>query len=488
MWNPFKKTTVERKDDLQGYGPSGGGWTNNATGLGTFARDKVMQGMFLDSIRISDAELLALYHGDDLASKIVEFRPREMFRKGYYLQIPDPSESSQSDYAQTALSLEKYAASLHMNERFLEAMIFGRLLGGCVLIVGADDGLAIDKPLNRKNIRSIKYLNLVDRRFLYALTYYGDALKPNYGEPETYQLTSPLGQESPSVIHESRLIRFDGAPVDIIKRRNLAGWTLSVLQRPYNVMRQFQTAYQAMGNLMSDAAQGVFKIKGLIDSISSGDVQTLQDRMAVVDMFRSASKSLLLDTDGEDFTRIPTPFTGIPELLELFMQRMASSVDIPTNLLFDRPNTGLNNTGEATFRAWYDTVSSAQKNELRPVLIRMFELICLAKDSPTKGKIPESGLEIYFNSLWAPTETEQADVYGKMATADSTYIASGVLTPSEVALSRFRGTDFKLNTEIDVASRKKVQYTEIEEPLQPTPNTPDEPTAIYGLPGPSASK
>lgn len=448
----FKKP--EARTDSAGPVFSGGGWVNYATGLGSFQRDKTMQAAFLGSIRISDAELSELYDGSDLAARIVEFEPQEMFRKGYKLVLPDPKDEYQNENSEKAHALEQYAAKLHMNEFMLKAMIFGRLYGGCVVLIGVDDGLDPSLPVNEKNIRSINYLSVIDRRFMYANTYYGEALKPNYGEVATYSITSAFGQEAPLIVHESRVIRFDGSPVDIIKRRSLAGWTLSVLQRPYNVLRQFEATYQAAGNLMVDAAQGVYKIKGLIDMISSGNVQAVQDRMAVVDMMRSSSRALLLDTDDEDFTRIATPFNGIPEMISLFMQRMASAGNIPLNLLFGRPVSGLNATGEAEFRAWYDRISTKQENDLAPLLLRLFTLICLAKDSPTKGKVPASGMEICFSPLWQLTEAEQASIYMTMSQGDAMNVANGVLFPEEVALSRFRGSEFSTSTEINVQERK----------------------------------
>ncbi len=448
---------------------SGGGWMNAATGLGTFSRDKVMQASYIDSLRITDPELAALYHSNDLAAKIVELRPKEMFRRGYELCFPDPAgeaEGGQNGNAETAAEVAEYAAKLRCDEMCRDGSIFGRLFGGTLLIIGADDGQDVSLPLNEDRIKSVRYLNLVDRRFLFAKTYYSNPFEPKFGEVETYQVTNAFGDQQQSVVHETRVIRFDGNPVEILKKRQLAGWTLSVLQRPYDVLRAFDSSFQAAANLMVDASQAVFKMKGLMQQIASGESQALQQRMAMVDMSRSSARAILLDEENEDFKRESTSFAGIADTLGVFMQRIASAADMPVTILFGREPSGLNATGEADFQHFYDTIASEQKNRMEPALRRIYELICLAKDSPTRGAIPKDGIEIHWKPLKQPNDIEKAEIYSKMAVADAAYVTNQILMPEEVALSRFKGGELHLETEIDVESRITMKEAELDFAVQ----------------------
>ncbi len=475
---------------------------NAVTGLGTFQRDKVMQASFQDSLRITDPELAALYHNNDLAARIVELRPKEMFRRGYELIIPDSSGEGQfggqNPNAELANDCEEYAANLHANEILCDGAIFGRLFGGSLVLVGADDGLPMNEPLNEDRIKSIKYLNLIDRRFLYASTYYSNPFEPKFGEVETYQVTNAFGDQQQSIIHETRVIRFDGAPCEILKKRMLAGWTLSVLQRPYDTLRQFESSFQAVSNLLVDASQGVFKMQGLMEQIASGQQQTLQTRMAMVDMSRSTARALLLDAENESFERVATSFAGIPETLAIFMQRLASAAEgMPVTILFGREPSGLNATGDADFQHFYDTVASSQKHDMEPKLLRLYKLICLAADGPTGGSVPEEGLEINWHPLKQPNEMEEADLHLKQAQADNFYIQNQTLLPQEVALSRFRGGKFRMETEIDVEARQKSMEADLNfhvaaaeakaeaGPPQPIEGTPDEPANPQQAPVPS---
>jgi uncharacterized protein len=473
---------------------SGGGWMNFATGLGTFGRDKVMQGSFIDSLRITDPELAAMYHGNDLAARIVEKRPTEMFRRGYDVVIPDPDSDGQTENAELADKITKYGAKIRVNEIIRDGMIWGRLFGGCIGIIGADDGQDVSLPLNEDNIKSVRYLNLVDRRFLFAHTYYGDPFNPNFGEVETYQVTNAFGDQQQSMVHESRILRFDGAPVDILKRRMLAGWTLSVLQRPYDVLRAFDSSFQAAANLLVDASQGVFKIKNLISMISSGEWPTLQRRMGMVDMMRSSGRAIMVDADEEDFERKQTSFAGIPDTLDRFMQRLASAAEMPVTILFGREPAGLSATGEADFQHWYDTIANEQKNVLEPKLKRIYELICLAADGPCGGVMPKDGIEIYFHPLRQPSDAEQATLEKTIGDRDVAYVTAGILLPEEVAMSRFKGGDFSLSTEIDIDARKESMKHELDFMQQNAQNksemaelSPGEPANPQQAPIPTAS-
>ncbi len=452
-----------------GPGFSGGGWANMVTGLGSFSRDKIMQGSFGDSIRITDPELAALFHGNDLAARIVELRPKEMFRRGYTLCFPDPdgeADGGQNSNAELAEEVTEYAAKLKCDEVLKNGAIFGRLFGGALVIIGADDGQDMSKPLNEERIKSVRYLNLVDRRFLFAHTYFSDPFEPDYGEVELYQVTSVFGDQPQTLIHSSRVLRFDGAPVEVLKKRQLAGWTLSVLQRPYDVLRQFDSSFQAVSNLLVDASQAVFKMQGLMEQIASGEKETLQTRMQMVDMSRSSARAILLDAENEDFTRVATPFGGISDTMQIMMQRIASAADMPVTIMFGREPSGLGATGEADFQHFYDTVASEQVHGMEPQLKRIYTLICLAKDGPCGGEVPESGIEIQWLPLKQPNDLEKAEIYGKVATADCAYVTNQILMPEEVALSRFRNGEFRLETEIDIESRQKMKEHELDFALQ----------------------
>ena len=66
-------------------------WVNNVTGFGT-ARDKTEYGFVLPSRILSDQELSALYHSDDMAARMVDIIPQEMLREGFGIETGDTDQ------------------------------------------------------------------------------------------------------------------------------------------------------------------------------------------------------------------------------------------------------------------------------------------------------------------------------------------------------------------------------------------------------------
>lgn len=445
----------------------GDGWQNPYLGFGTM-RDKLSHGFGGWSPTLSDPELSNLFYTDDVSAKLVEKRPEEAFRRGYKLV----SKSN----PQGAAKLQEQGRVFGLDAKVQETATWGRLYGGALLFVGALGGSPA-APLAPERAREIRFLNTIDRRYISIERWYEDPLSPNYGHPELYRL-APLSRQGapPILVHESRVIRFDGQPVDLQKKWDLGGWTYSVLQRPYDVIRTFATAFQAAGVLTSDASQAVFTMKGLFEMIASGEKERLQTRMQLVDMSRSAGRAILLDSDGEKFERVPTNFSGIPEMLDRMMMRLASSVDMPVTILMGRSPAGQNATGESDFTHWYDSIRSQQVKEYSPKLLRLYQIL-------SQGSIPD--LEIEWHELEEPNEKEEAEIEKLRADRYAVYIDKGVLFPQEVALAEFGDGEGQI--EIDIEQRERDLEAEKELSMQPDPVPPVMGGGVPAAPDPSTN-
>jgi phage-related protein (TIGR01555 family) len=430
-------------------------WVNYQTGLGTIA-DKTRAGYFETPWRLNDVEITDLVSGNDLAAKAVEKRPNEMFRRGYELESKKAGELDKSKIQ----DLSEYATErLQCDLRLHQGLTFGRQYGGALLILGIDDGREPWEPLDEKNIKSFDFINQIDRRFAYVQDYYSDPMQPKYGQPRTYLIANAVATSSyrssdgtkfgyktkskaklaniaTSIlnVHESRLIRFDGVEPDIITRQTLAGWSWSVLQRGYEVLRQCDGSFDALAYLISDASQGIFKLKGLFNAITAGQEGKLRARLELMERTRSVMHGVALDAGGEeDFTRVVTPMTGIPDAIDRIMQRLAAAFDMPLTELFGMSPAGMNATGESDRIKWYDTIANEQVNFLAPKIRRLYRLIALAHDSPFKGQPVD--FKVHFHPLYAPTDDELAKTRFTNAQRDQIYIQNEVVTAEQVALT-----------------------------------------------------
>lgn len=454
-------------------------WTNVFTGLGT-SRDKVTATTWAAGIPLSDAQLESLYTQDDMASRICDLVPEEMLRQGFEISI-DASEGDVDAEKVHSTEAEVLSAcnDLECTTKYIEAMVWGRLFGGAAIFPGANDGAdreGMAEPLNEKNIQSVDSLNVMDRQYLQVHEYYDDPTQPNFGLPKTY-LVNPVTSSAATaaeqlIIHESRLIVFDGMRATIQRRQELAGWSDSILQRVNTVLMNFNVGWQAVSHLLTDASQGKFKIKGLIDQISAGNTETIRTRMALVDMNRSVARAIALDADSEDFTRDAYNFGNVDKVLQMFVLRLSAAARMPATILFGQSPAGMNATGESDLRWFYDTIRTAQTNVLQPKLKRLIELIMLSKSGPTNGQLPKDW-SVTFPSLWQETPKEQAVTRKTVAETDEIHFNIGVLLAEEIALSRYTPTGYSMETTIDAELREALLEAATEKELDKLVEEPE---------------
>ena len=461
------------------------GWMNVLVGLGDATRDKQESAEHVPGVPLDPQQLDALYRDDDTAARICDTVPNEMLRKGFGITIQPGEDNKEMAAAaqETEAAILTAAEELDVITTFIEAMTWGRLFGGGAIFVGADDGAAdMSLPLNEENIKTIKSLAVLYKRYLTVQEWYGDPMEKLFGKPKIYNMqpsvNSPEGIEQ-VFVHHTRLIVFLGTRPTIEQRIELQGWSDSVLDRVDTVLRDYNMGWKAVTHLLQDASQAVFKIKNLIQQIAANNTSAILTRLRLVDMNRSIARAIAIDADGETFERQPYNFGGVHEILDKLMLRMASAARMPVTILMGQSPAGMDATGDSDTRWFYDTIASDRQTELTPKLRHLLKIVMLAKDGPTGGKLPENWA-IQYPSLWEPTPKEESEVRKNTAEQDKTYIETGVATAEEIALSRFKPSGWSMETTIDLELRKEIQAADREAALaggKPAPDPDPDPNA-----------
>jgi phage-related protein (TIGR01555 family) len=325
-------------------------------------------------------------------------------------------------------------------------------------------------PLNETGIRTLDHINVINKRYALPQSWYTDPSNKKFGKPETYMITpTGTGAEvtaTTSIVHETRLIRFDGLRASSYYRQRNNGWGLSLLQRMNQILQDYGMSFQGLAHLLSDANQGVFKMRGLIDALAAQETSLVQARMQLLDMSRSDVRAMVLDSEGEEFTRQNFNWSGIKDPFSIMMLRLSSAARIPVTVLMGQSPAGMDATGESDIRWFYDQTDSHREKYYDPKLKQLIRLITLSREGPTGGKELEN-YTIYWPSLWQPTEKEQAEIYKTNAEGDQIYMDGGVLIPSEVALSRFTPDGYSTEITIDTKTREDMLKNDLKEMLQP---------------------
>ncbi len=438
-------------------------WQNGLTGFGTH-RDKTTHGSYQPFIRLSDLELSAMYHGEDMAARVVDIVPDEMLREGFSIDLGEPELN-------TALS-EKFKA-LNVQEQFADGIRWARLYGGGAILVGCDDGQTPDNPLRPERAKDITYLYVIERRVLWPVTYYSEPGHPKLGQPKTYMVTPIVAggtvSSAPTIVHESRLILFRGAKTGAFEKLSLAGWDCSVLQRPYEILRQFNTGWKAVETLLTDGNQAVFRMTGLSEMIGSNQQTALQKRLTLMEMYRSVMRALVIDADSdESYERTTVSFEGIHQVLDKLCIRLAAAAEMPVTILMGQSPSGMNATGDADFRWFFNRIRAKQTTELAPLLRHLVLIWLQTKASPIRlakaggppaaegtGKtIKPEAITITFPPLWKETPMDEATRRKLVSDTDLNYFTMQALLPEEIAESRFRPEGFGEEIQLGDDSRK----------------------------------
>lgn len=433
--------------------PRADGWRSALTGIGDLQRDKRLSTTHA-AAPIDTATAADLWRGNALAARIIETWPNEMTREGWDIVVGRETEEGLVGEVEARLE------ELGVAEVLWRALAYERAYGGSAVLLGAQDMRALETPLGDR-VTSLEWLTVFEPEEIVPYYFYADPLAKNFGEPSHYQIRplsrGPSSDGSPTtaqgiLIHESRLLVFPGIRVSrYMPLHSPTGWGDSILTRVFDVLRDHGMGFNAAAVLMHDFAQAVFKIKGLAEAMLEDRDDEIRTRALAVELSRSVARAIIIDAE-EEFERKQTPVTGLPDLLDRFSTLLAAAADMPLTLLMGVSAAGLNATGESDIRFFYDRVRAAQERKLRPHLERLIKITfsALGYEEPEQWSIK-------FRPLWQQSAKEIAESRRAQAETDKIYIESMVLSPADVARSRFAGDGYSFDTDVDFDERDRLE-------------------------------
>src|SRR5690606_12930781 len=111
--------------------------------------------------------------------------------------------------------------------------------------------------------------------------------------------------------------------------------------------------------------------------------------------------SILLDADGEEYSKVATPLTELGNIIDRLQQNVASAAGMPVTENFGRSAAGMNATGENDTRAWYKQGAKVQRKSAKPAYERILRLTLRSRSGPTQGVEPNSW-SVKFPPIWSP--------------------------------------------------------------------------------------
>lgn len=358
---------------------------------------------------LDDNTLSTAYRDMWLVRRVIEARSDDALREGWGI-----------DKAKIPEFLRLNTAT-HEEGAFQRALRMADLKGGAGIFIGykaaAGQDLLEPAPPNAE----VAFLEVFDKFQLQAQDRVREVDSPEYDRPQIWQVSGP--RRSGLRFHHSRLIRFPGAPraTDLGASEQDRDWGDSVLQSVWEDVQRYGVFWQSVAHLMQLSSVGVLKLKGLIAMLATKNRGDAEARIDVLNETLSLTRLMLLDSEGsEDYHREAVSFTDMPALLQEVQLATAGAFKMPVTKLFGRSPAGMNATGESDTRNWYDEVAVYQHNYVEPRLEKVLTI--------TEGKT----IDIKFEPLWQPTETDQATVRNLQINGTERLWSMGVISDAEI--------------------------------------------------------
>ena len=405
------------------------GFSNAAVSIGA-ASPLFSAGTFVRSGLSADFQkLTTVYRESSLAMRIIDMPAEDMTRAGYTLM---------GDFAAEDLEeLKRVEARHNITGELTDAIRWARLYGGAVAVIDLyGDSKRMDTPLVLSEVLPGSFQGLLvrDRTLVTpSLELEDDVDDPDYGLPMFYDIETEEG--GTIRVHHSRVLRFTGRelPQRELVRENY--WGASELEHIWDEIQRYTSVSANAAELVFKANLATLKMDGLGEMMSIGtdDAKRKTESMMAEMTHMMSSFGLLLLNPEESLETHPYSFDGIKDMHEAFMTEVAGAAEIPVTKLFGRSPDGMNATGEADMRNYYERIASLQERMLRPALERLLPVVMMS----CFLSVPEN-MGFVFNPLapMAPEETEE--LAGKLSSRVRELFEAGIISREE-ARAELRG-------------------------------------------------
>lgn len=403
------------------------GWESPVSG-GRSAPSAVFRADFPPSV----GEIDALMRQDGLASAIVNRIVEDAVRQGWELTFPDLNPD---DAHALQVQVQEWSRKKDLVAIVSKHLKNSRAYGGSILAVGTESNLSA--PLSETPDK-IAFLASYDRHEVAASqTLVTDPDDRNFGLPNSYQLI-----DGNIFIHASRVHRAQNEKLSKRAAMIYDGWSPSVLEPCRKALSGYGSLKNTTDKLTENFLTTIVKFSGLTKVLAGAEKGLVQKRVNKLFEAKDEMNALPIDA-GDSIEQLAAPLAGIPDLHDRAYVDLASCAQMPIVILFGTSPGGFG-SGEGELNLWYDRVRSFTKDHLRQVLHYIYSVLFTTAEVKFDGP-----WEIKFGDLQAPSQLETAQLRQVTAQTDATYISMGVLDATEVATSRFGGTEYSIETQLD---------------------------------------
>lgn len=343
------------------------------------------------------------------------------------------SDQEKGSLAEDAKRVAGYGKKWKAEALFRSIMEEVGFSGGCLVFIdNGDTNLAAPMPLNKRGIPkgSIKGFRILEPMNCYALNYNAsNPLSPDYFVPTHWMI---LNQK----VHASRLLYFTQNNLPFLLKPAYNFFGVPIPQMILDYLYNFERSRDAAARLIRNYSKRIIStdmsavlVSGLCEDgevDDAMDVESIFNRVRIMQLTEDNDGYLLLDKDREQFDQITTSLSGMMEMVSQQMELVALVLKIPVTKLFGTPPRGFNATGDAEKEDFANFISGMRKQILQDNVEKFYKIIQLSE----AGYVVEE-LEYTWPDLREATEEQKANIRQLDAQTGSTLVQAGIIDAIE---------------------------------------------------------
>ena len=247
-------------------------------------------------------------------------------------------------------------------------------------------------------------------------------------------------------IHHSRVLRFIGRELPYMETAAENYWGASELEHIWDELQKRSATSANIAQLIFQANITTLKMGDLGEHLAYGSDSLrgkVMETLTNENRLRTSYGIQLMSAEDSLETHAYT-FSGLSDVYESFMMDMAGAAEIPATKLFGRSPQGMNSTGEADLRNYYDMIAQMQERHLRPALEKLLPVMAIS----CWGYVPDE-LEIVFEPVMTTSPAERAELVQKLSSDVIEAFKCGLLDREEAREElRARGEELGVYTKV----------------------------------------
>ncbi len=416
---------------------------------------------------VNIGDCAALFRRGDVAGRVISIYPEETWN-----QPPMVFETEDETETEFEKGWEAINRRLHLVAYLQRIDILSGIGRFGVLLLGLDDGVSLDRPVQGINARGeiepgerehqLLYLRPLDETLVTVKTLEPDVTNPRYGLPLTYEVQfadSVLGDQATTnkQVHWSRVIHVAD------NRTNSEVFGTPRLERVLNRVLDLRKIAGGSAEMFWKGAFPGLSLQShpnLSEDIEFDKAGTKAEMEAYMNGLQR-----YIATIGMDVKSLSVQIADPRPHVETQMRMIATALAVPWRIFLGSEQSQL--ASQEDTAAWNTRITRRREDYINPFLLRPFvdRLIAVgALPPPAKA---EEGYQIWWPDPHTPSDEEKATVAEKQSNALAKYVQSG----SDAMVDPFHYLTLVLGMEADEA---KSIIEAAEKRMAEMPDEPDD--------------